>query len=147
MEISKISIKQALLYSTKNMLSKTLFNITRSTGVRSFHISARALQVTEVTTSVAFKDTVLKSPIAFVDFYATWCGPCKMIAPYLDKFSGMHTNIDFYKLDVDELTDVARDYGISAMPTFLVFKHGKVVNKIVGANPQGINAALIEAAK
>lgn len=126
------------------MFSRSLFSSIRSTSVRAFHVSARALKVNEITTSPAFKDTVLKSPIAFVDFYATWCGPCKMIAPYLEKFSDNYTNVDFYKVDVDELTDIARDYGISAMPTFLVFKHGKVVNKIVGANPQGINAALTE---
>ncbi|TID28830.1 hypothetical protein CANINC_002261 [Pichia inconspicua] len=126
------------------MMSTKLFKSVFTTGARTFHASARALKVNEVTTTAAFKDSVLKSPIAFVDFYATWCGPCKMIAPYLEKFSDTYTNIDFYKLDVDELTDVARDYGISAMPTFLVFKHGKVVNKIVGANPQGINAALNE---
>lgn len=129
------------------MLSKSLFQSVRTTAVRSFNVSARAMQVSEITSATAFKDTVSKSPIAFVDFYATWCGPCKMISPYIEKFSDMHTNIDFYKLDVDEVNDVARDYGISAMPTFLVFKHGKVVDKIVGANPQGIQEALVNAAK
>lgn len=114
---------------------------------RAFHASKVSFQVTEVTDTKSFRDSVLKSPIAFVDFYATWCGPCKMIAPYVEKFSEMHKTIDFYKLDVDEVTDVARDYGISAMPTFLVFKHGKVVEKIVGANPQGINNALVSATK
>lgn len=115
------------------------------TTKRFFHVSRAALQVSEVTSAASFRDTVLKSPIAFVDFYATWCGPCKMIAPYVEKFSDVHTNVDFYKLDVDQINEIARDYGISAMPTFLVFKHGKVVDKIVGANPQGINSALVNA--
>ncbi|GMM45528.1 hypothetical protein DAPK24_021030 [Pichia kluyveri] len=127
--------------------SRTTINTLRLSSKRMFHASRASLQVNEITSSAAFKDTVLKSPIAFVDFYATWCGPCKMIAPYLEKFSDVHTNVDFYKLDVDEISEIARDYGISAMPTFLVFKHGKVVDKIVGANPQGINAALVNASK
>ncbi|KAG0683998.1 mitochondrial thioredoxin [Pichia californica] len=112
---------------------------------RFFHATRTAQKVTEVTTTEDFRNTVLKSPIAFVDFYATWCGPCKMIAPYVDKFSEMHKTVDFYKVDVDEASDIAVHYGISSMPTFLVIKQGKVVDKIIGANPQGINSALITA--
>ncbi|GAV29825.1 hypothetical protein PMKS-003330 [Pichia membranifaciens] len=112
---------------------------------RLFHASRCAQKVTEVSTMESFRETAMKSPIAFVDFYATWCGPCKMISPYVEKFSEMHKTVDFYKVDVDEATEVARDFGISAMPTFLLFKHGKVIEKIVGANPQGINSALIKA--
>lgn len=130
------------MYSTRS-----IFAATKTVAKRSFHVSARRLQVTEVTSPESFRDTALKAPIAFVDFYATWCGPCKMIAPYVEKFSEMHKNVEFYKVDVDEVSDVAVAYGISAMPTFVVFKQGKVVEKIVGANPQGINNALVNAAK
>lgn len=114
-------------------------------SARFFHATKSAQKVTEISTIESFRDTVMQSPIAFVDFYATWCGPCKMISPYVEKFSEMHKTIDFYKVDVDEATEIARDFGISAMPTFLLFKHGKVFDKIVGANPQGINSALINA--
>jgi thioredoxin 1 len=117
----------------------------RLSAKRMFHATARSLEVKEISSQAEFRESVLKSPIAFVDFYATWCGPCKMIAPYVEKFSETYKTVNFYKLDVDEVNDVARDYAISAMPTFMVFKHGKVVNKIVGANPQGIHGALVNA--
>ncbi|AWU73677.1 uncharacterized protein C5L36_0A02800 [Pichia kudriavzevii] len=126
-------------------IRKVLYNLRSETLKRSFHASSCAFEVKEITNPASFRESVLKSPIAFVDFYATWCGPCKMIAPYVEKFSDIHTNINFFKVDVDELSDVAHEHGISAMPTFLVFKHGKVVDKIVGANPQGIHSALVKA--
>lgn len=127
--------------------SRSLINPVKTTFRRSFHVSASALKVTEITSTTEFRNEVLKSPIAFVDFYATWCGPCKMISPYIEKFSDIHPHINFFKLDVDELYDLAHEYGVSAMPTFLLFKHGKVVDKIVGANPQGINNSLTNAGK
>jgi thioredoxin 1 len=130
------------MFATRN-----IFNTARTTARRSFHVSVPSFKVTEVTSAADFRETVLKSPIAFVDFYATWCGPCKMIAPYIEKFSEAHPNIDFYKLDVDEISDITSYYGVSAMPTFLLFKQGEVVEKIVGANPQGINNALVNAGK
>lgn len=111
-------------------------------SVRAFHVTRSAKIVTEVASKDAFRDTVLKSPIAFVDAYAVWCGPCKMIAPYIEKFSDVYKTVDFYKFDVEGIPELSHEYGISAMPTFLVFKQGKVVDKIIGANPQGIQNAL-----
>lgn len=130
--------------------TKQSFNYAKhfaSQSTRSFHISRVAQKVTEIKTAQEFRDIVLKSPIAFVDFYATWCGPCKMISPYIEKFSEMHKTVNFFKVDVDESVDIARSYGISAMPTFIVFKQGKAVEQIVGANPQNINSALVNATK
>lgn len=60
-----------------------------------------------------------------VDFFATWCGPCKAIAPIVEKLSDSVTSVKFYKVDVDELASVAADNGISAMPTFLFYKDGQ----------------------
>ena len=60
-----------------------------------------------------------------VDFTATWCPPCQSIGPKFVEFASLYTNLKFCKVDVDEAADVAQAYGISAMPTFLVFKDGQ----------------------
>jgi len=68
-----------------------------------------------------------------VDFYATWCGPCKMLSPRLDKLAGSFTNqIDFVKVNVDESRDVARQFDIHEIPTLMFFKDGEVVDRIIG---------------
>ena len=63
-----------------------------------------------------------------IDFYATWCGPCKMIAPQIEEMSNTMDNIVFLKVDVDEAEDVAQEYNITAMPTFLFIKNGSKVS-------------------
>lgn len=77
-----------------------------------------------------------------VDYFATWCGPCKAVSPILEKLSNEHTEVKFFKVDVDKLTDVAADNGISAMPTFQFYKGGEVLETVRGANPPGIQAGL-----
>ena len=73
---------------------------------------------------------------------ATWCGPCKVIAPKIVDMSAAYPNVRFYKLDVDEVPDVAQELGVRAMPTFMLFKNGEKVNEVVGANPQALIAAV-----
>lgn len=74
--------------------------------------------------------------VAVIDFFATWCGPCKMIAPVVEKMSNEepYTKVKFFKIDVDNTPDVAQELGIRAMPTFVIFKGGKEVAQVVGAN-------------
>ncbi|KAJ3146818.1 Cytoplasmic thioredoxin isoenzyme 2 [Geranomyces michiganensis] len=78
---------------------------------------------------------VLKENKVVIDFHATWCGPCKMIAPKYEAFSTKYTGATFVKLDVDEVPDVAEKEGISSMPSFLIFVDGQRVGEIVGASP------------
>jgi thioredoxin 1 len=78
----------------------------------------------------------------FIDFFATWCGPCKMIAPKLEELSNVYTNVVVLKVDVDVCEDVAAKYAISAMPTFKVFKHGLEVDTFCGANAEKIEGLL-----
>ncbi|KAF2468823.1 thioredoxin-like protein [Lindgomyces ingoldianus] len=92
---------------------------------------------TEITSALHFH-TLLTSHTYFIaDFYATWCPPCKTIAPYYSQLSSMHSvphKLAFVKVNVDEQEEVAAKYGITAMPTFLVFKGGEVIETIKGAN-------------
>lgn len=68
---------------------------------------------------------------AVVDFYATWCGPCKMFGPIFEEV-GNEKKINFIKLDVDKHSDVAREYGVMSIPTIILFKNGKEVKRFTG---------------
>ncbi|MEJ8281415.1 thioredoxin [Pseudonocardia spirodelae] len=89
-------------------------------------------------TSSSFDQDVLKSdkPV-LVDFWATWCGPCKMVAPVLDEIAGEHAEkLTVAKLDIDANPEVARDYQVMSVPTMILFSGGKPVKQIVGAKPK-----------
>lgn len=75
-----------------------------------------------------------------IDFFATWCGPCKRIAPTYEKLSEAFTNITFLKVDVDESAELVNMYDISAMPTFVFLKNGKEVKRVEGADMTGLEA-------
>lgn len=76
-------------------------------------------------------DEVVKEGKVVVDCFATWCGPCRMLAPVLEEISE-ESSYKFYKLDVDESEEKASEYGIMSIPTLLIFEDGKLVDKIVG---------------
>lgn len=98
--------------------------------------------VATVGSKAEFEEALKHSGLVVVDFFATWCGPCKMIAPLLQKFSEEYPQVKFVKLDVDQLPEVAQEYEVTAMPTIFFIKNGAVVEKVLGAQPQAIKQAL-----
>jgi len=93
-----------------------------------------ALHITEQN----FEAEVLKSTLpVMVDFGATWCGPCRMIAPYMEQLSDEYAGKAVVaKVDVDECPGISAKYGIRNVPTVLIFKNGEIVDKNVGAAPK-----------
>ena len=75
-------------------------------------------------------DDLIKD-IAVVDFYATWCGPCKMFGPVFEEVSN-ESNINFVKVDVDKENDISRRYGVMTIPTVILFKNGEEVKRNIG---------------
>ena len=86
----------------------------------------------EILNKENFNEKVLQGKgTVLVDFFATWCGPCKMLAPVLEQVA-QDTTAKIYKVDIDESEDLARSYGIMVVPTMIIFKDGKQVEKFSG---------------
>lgn len=91
-----------------------------------------------------FKQEVSEG-LVLVDFWAPWCGPCKMIAPVLEELDAdMDDKVKIVKLDVDENQQTASEYGIMSIPTLLLMKNGETVDKVVGFRPKEALAELVE---
>ncbi len=85
-------------------------------------------------TDASFKETITTNSLVVVDFWAEWCGPCKMIGPIVEDLAKEYEGKAVIgKLDVDENPEVCEEYGIRNIPTLLFFKNGEVADKIVGA--------------
>ena len=78
-----------------------------------------------------FNDIISNGKVV-VDFFATWCGPCKMLGPVFEKVSDEVNDVKFVKLDVDKFNDIARQYGVMSVPTLILFENGKEVKKEIG---------------
>jgi len=103
------------------------------------------MTVTEIKSLTDFQQIIGSGKPVVVDFWAEWCGPCKAISPVFHQFSEVeeYNGVEFYKVDVDEQTEISQEVGIKAMPTFILFKDGKKVADLIGANPQGVQQLLL----
>lgn len=100
--------------------------------------------VKEVKDLSEYKEIIKTNKLVCVDYFATWCGPCRMIAPKLEALEKEYTKIVFIKVDVDKASEISEAEKIKAMPTFKFFKDGHKHSEVVGASEQEIRASLIK---
>lgn len=95
-------------------------------------------------TDATFNETVQNHPLVVIDCWATWCGPCRMITPIIEELAREYAGkVVFGKLDVDKNRAVTMQYQIMSIPTLIVFSHGKLVDRIMGALPKPVLEAQI----
>ncbi|PWY93965.1 thioredoxin-domain-containing protein [Aspergillus sclerotioniger CBS 115572] len=134
MELSRILLAIAVYLVIRLVRSHFSSNNTGSTMSHG--------KVIEVDNPVIFKALTSSGPVV-VDFFATWCGPCKAVAPVVGKLSETYTNVRFIQVDVDKVRSVAQELEVRAMPTFVLFKDGQLQEKrVVGGNMKELEAAI-----
>ena len=90
-------------------------------------------------TAENYDKEVINSPVpVLVDFWAAWCGPCRMLSPIVDEIAEEVSGIKVAKVNIDEQPDIARRYRIMSIPTLMLFKNGEVAEKLIGVQPKGL---------
>ena len=82
------------------------------------------------------KEVLENSGVSLVDFYASWCGPCKMLSPIIEEIAEERSDVAVGKINIDESVDLASQYGVVSIPTLIVFKDGKEIKRQVGFMPK-----------
>ncbi len=92
--------------------------------------------VTELSSSNFEQEVLQSSQPVLVDFWAPWCGPCRMIGPVVEELAGENTSLKVAKINIDDAQDIASTYGVSSIPTLMIFKNGDVIDRFVGVQPK-----------
>ncbi len=100
-----------------------------------------------VLTNDNFEEVINSAQPVLVDFWAAWCGPCKMLSPLVDEVAKEADGFSVGKVNVDEVPELAQRFAVASIPTLLVFKNGQVVNKSVGFIPKDQILSLVNSAK
>lgn len=103
------------------------------------------MAIIHIESKAQFQKEVLESKVpVLVDFFATWCGPCKMIAPILEEIASEREDFKVCKLDVDQVQELAAEYQVMSIPTLMVFRDGKPGAPALGARPKQAILALVD---
>ena len=150
----RTSICQIATFSTRRSISLVTsapssvaprLNTTFTNSIRNFTITSPSLGSVQDITSADDLEAKLTSAgdsLVVIDFYATWCGPCRVVAPMMEKLSQEYNEVVFLKVDVDSAPQLAAVYGITSMPTIVYIKNGRMLGKVVGANLPAIKEGI-----
>ena len=108
---------------------------------------AEANNIIEITSKDQFEEAVKSETLTIVDFWAVWCGPCRVLKPLLHKIAGEHPEIQLLTVDVDANQELAAQYDINSIPAVFMFKNGEIVDSFVGVMPENEILEKIEANK
>ena len=89
-----------------------------------------------------FNDIITNNKLVVVDFFATWCGPCRALSPYIDELAANHHNILFAKANIEEAPVIANELDVKSLPCVIIFENGKEINRVVGFNKQKLQAII-----
>ena len=127
---------------------KMMSSVTRNAGRSVRHVNTSSLVPRasfQVQTEEEFHDKVMKGdkPVV-VDFSATWCGPCNLLMPRLEAaIANAETKVDLAKVDIDDLSELAMEHGVYAVPTMLAIKNGEIVDKLIGLQDEDVLASFV----
>ena len=108
---------------------------------------AESANIIEITSKTQFDEAVKSENLTIVDFWAEWCGPCRLLKPLLEGIAGEHPEIQLLTVNVDANGDLAGEYDINSIPAVFMFKNGEIVDNFVGVMPENEILEKIEANK
>lgn len=97
-----------------------------------------------INNNVDFYDEVSRDKVTLIDFWAEWCGPCKMLTPILEELDLEYSQVDFFKVDADSNTELAKELEISSLPTVILWRSGEIIARQTGAKPKALMRKFID---